>query len=407
VQIISDQRSREMTNIIDQVSLGAIVQVRDRLLEQTAKGRKVLRLESGDPSFDIPMHVREAMEKALRDGLTHYTASTGIVPLREAIYHKVTSENGLKVPNPDSVVVTNGAMHGLYILFQALLDPGDEVILPDPMWTEISENIRLAGGVPVPVRLRPEAEYQYNPQEIEAAITLRTRAIFVNTPHNPTGAVADRATLAEIAAIAEKRNLLLVSDEAYEHVIFDGEKHTSLGSIPAAQGRTVSVFSMSKTYAMSGLRLGYLVLNDTRTLERIKKLVRCTINGVNSVTQYGAAAALNGPQDATRSMAREYQMRRDILFDALEESPYVKAFKPHGAFYMWARIQPGWPGYGGKSDDWSMTNYLIDQAAIGSAPGSAFGPAGAGHIRFAFSCSTSQVKEAAGLLPGVLRAAKK
>jgi aspartate aminotransferase len=146
-----------MANIIDQVSLGAIVQVRDRLLEQQAKGRKVLRLESGDPSFDIPVHIREAMEKALRDGLTHYTASTGIAPLREAIFRKVTSENGLKVPGPEAVVVTNGTMHGLYILFRALLDPGDEVILPDPMWTEVSENIRLAGGIPVPARLRAEA----------------------------------------------------------------------------------------------------------------------------------------------------------------------------------------------------------------------------------------------------------
>ena len=394
-----------MTHIVDQVSLGAIVQVRDRLLEQTARGRKVLRLESGDPSFDIPVHVREAMEKALRDGLTHYTASTGILPLREAICRKVTRENGLIVANPDSVVVTNGAMHGLYILFRALLDPGDEVILPDPMWTEISENIRLAGGNPIPVRLRPEAGYQYDPQEIEAAVTDRTRAIFVNTPHNPTGSVADRVTLESIAAMAEKHNLFLVSDEAYEHVIFNNEKHISLGSIPAAQGRTVSVFSMSKTYAMSGLRLGYLVINHALTLDRIKKLVRCTINGVNSVTQYGAAAALNGPQEATRAMALEYQLRRDVLFEALEKSPYVKAFKPHGAFYMWARILPDWPGYGGKSDDWSMTNYLIDQAAIGSAPGSAFGSAGAGHIRFAFSCSTDQVKEAGGLLPGALRAA--
>ena len=394
-----------MTNIIDQVSLGAIVQVRDRLLEQQDKGRKVLRLESGDPSFDIPVHVREAMEKALRDGLTHYTASTGIAPLREAIFRKVTSENGLKVPGPEAVVVTNGAMHGLYILFQALLDPGDEVILPDPMWTEVGENIRLAGGIPIPVPLRAEAAYQYDPQGIEAAITPHTRLIFVNTPHNPTGSVADLVTLEAIAAIAEKHKLLLVSDEAYEHVIFDGRKHISLGSIPAAQNRTVSVFSMSKTYAMSGLRLGYLVLHDTQTLDRIKKLVRCTINGVNSVTQYGAAAALNGPQDATHAMAKEYQMRRDILYDALEESPYLKAFKPQGAFYLWASIQPDWPGYGGKSDDWSMTNFLIDKSAIGSAPGSAFGPAGDGHIRFAFSCSTAQVNEAAGLLPGVLHAA--
>lgn len=395
-----------MSNIVDQVSLGAIVQVRDRLLEQQAQGRKILRLESGDPSFDIPAVAREAMEKALRDGLTHYTASTGIAPLREAIFMKVTTQNGLKIPNSDNVVVTNGGMHGLYIIFRALLEPGDEVILPDPMWTEIAENIRLAGGKAVPVRLRPEMDYQYEPAEIEAAITPRTRAIFINTPQNPIGVVAGRQTLEAIAALAEKHNLYLVSDEAYEHVIYDGREHVSLGSLPGAQGRTISVFSLSKTYAMSGLRLGYVIVTEQLLLERMKKLVRCTINGVNSVAQYGAAAAMNGPQDATRAMKDEYQKRRDVLFAALETVPTLKAFKPGGAFYLWARILPEWPGYDGKSDDWSMTNYLIDKAGIGSSPGSAFGAAGAGHIRFAFSCSTPQVEEAAKVLPGVLEAAK-
>lgn len=396
-----------MSHIVDQVSLGAIVLVRDRLLEQQARGRKVLRLESGDPSFDIPVHAREAMEKALRDGLTHYTASTGIPVLRKAIFQKVTGENGLSVPNDDHVVVTNGGMHGLYILFRALLDVGDEVILPDPMWTEIAENIRLGGGKPVPVVLDGERGYQYDVAEIEAAITARTRAIFINTPHNPTGAVVSRGTLESIAALADKHNLLLISDEAYEHVIFDDLMHVSIGSLPAARDRTISVYSMSKTYAMSGLRMGYLVITDARLLQRIKKLVRCTINGVNSVTQYGAAAALTGPQDATRSMAQEYQQRRDILFSALEEAPYLQAFKPGGAFYLWARIRPDWPGYEGKNDDWSMTNYLIDSSGIGSSPGSAFGEAGAGHIRFAFSCSTDQVEEAAKLLPEVLSRAGK
>lgn len=395
-----------MTHIVDQVSLGAIVQVRDRLLEQQARGRKVLRLESGDPSFSIPEHVRAAMEKALRDGLTHYTASTGILPLREAICRKVSEENGLEVPGPDCIVVTNGGMHGLYILFRALIEPGDEVILPDPMWTEIAENIRLSGGLPLPVRLRPENNHQYDPAAIEAAISARTRAIFINTPHNPTGAVADHKTLEAIAGLAEKYDLLLVSDEAYEHVIFDGRKHYSLGSLDAARGRTLSVFSLSKTYAMSGLRLGYVVVTQPLYLERIKKLVRCTINGVNSVAQYGALAALTGPQDATREMRAEYQKRRDVLFAALEEAPYLSAFKPGGAFYLWARLQPDWPGYAGRRDDWSMTDYLIERAGIGSAPGSAFGAAGAGHIRFAFSCSTEQVEEAARLLPEALLAVK-
>jgi aspartate aminotransferase len=395
-----------MTSIVDQVSLGAIVQVRDRLLEQQAKGGKVLRLESGDPSFDIPPHAREAMEKALRDGLTHYTPSTGIPSLREAILHKVITENGLEVPDANHIVVTNGGMNGLYIIFRAILEPGDEVILPDPMWTEIAENIRLASGMPVPVRLRENEGYIYSPDDIQAAITSKTRAIFVNTPHNPTGVVLDRSTLEAIAALAARHNLLLVSDEAYEHVIFDQNKHVSLGSLPAARGRTVSVFTLSKTYAMSGLRLGYVVTTDNLLLDRLKKLVRCTINGVNSVTQYGAAAALKGPQDFTHSMAVEYQARREMLFSALEESPYLKPFKPGGAFYLWARITPDWPGYQGQTDDWSMTNFLIDRSGIGSSPGSAFGAAGRGHIRFAFSCSTDQVREASALLPSVLKSAR-
>jgi aspartate aminotransferase len=169
----------------------------------------------------------------------------------------------------------------------------------------------------------------------------------------------------------------------------------------------VSVFTLSKTYAMSGLRLGYVATTDKVILDRLKKLVRCTINGVNSVAQYGAAAALNGPQEFTRSMAMEYQARRDMLFSALEESPYLKPFKPGGAFYLWARIGLDWPGYQGQTDDWSMTNFLIDQSGIGSCPGSAFGAAGTGHIRFAFSCSTDQVREASALLPSVLKAAGK
>jgi aspartate aminotransferase len=392
-----------MAHIVDQVSFGAIVQVRDRLLEQQAQGRKILRLESGDPSFDIPVHVREAMEKALRDGHTHYTASTGIPPLRKAILQKVTTENHLNVPDEDYVAVTNGGMHGLYITFRAILEPGDEVVLPDPMWTEIAENIRLSGGRPIPVELREEQGYRYDPDAIEAAVTPRTRAIFVNTPHNPTGAVLDKTILERIAFIAEKHNLLLVSDEAYEHVIHDSVPHVSLGSLPAAQDRTISVYTMSKTYAMSGLRLGYLTVPDLHLLDRIKKLVRCTINGVNSVTQHGAVAALNGPQDATRTMALEYQKRRDILFSAMEEAPYLQAHKPEGAFYLWAKIQPEWPGYKNRSDDWSVTDYLIDKAGIGSAPGTAFGLSGAGHVRFAYSCSTEQVEEAAKLLPEVLR----
>jgi aspartate/methionine/tyrosine aminotransferase len=385
---------------LDSIVIGGINTVRDRLLEMQAQGRKIYRLESGDPSFSIPDHVSEAIQKALRDGHTHYTAGAGIKPLREAAARKLIESNGIPVKGPAHVLITNGAMHGLYITFQAMIDPGDEVIMPDPTWTETADNVTLAGGVAVRVRLDAAQGYRYRPEAIAAAVTPRTRAIVINSPHNPTGIVVDRETLAGIVAVAERHGLWVLSDEAYEHVLFDGAEHVSTHTI--GYDRVLSVFSMSKSYAMSGLRLGYLSCNDDGLIERMTKLLRCTINGVNSATQYGAVAALTGPQDATARMAAEYQKRRDALWDGVSRVPMLHPFKPQGAFYLWARIDERWGGYQGETGGWAFTNGLIDKAGIGSAPGDVFGPSGAGHVRFAFSCSTEQVVRAAALLPEVL-----
>jgi aspartate aminotransferase len=383
-------------HIVDSIALGGIVTVRDRLLEQQAKGQKVYRLESGDPSFSIPAHVEEAIHKALRDGHTHYTAGGGIKPLREAIARKLKERNGLPVRDIEQVLVTNGAMNALYVAFRALCDPGDEVILPDPTWTETFDNVALAGGVPVRVRLNPERGYRYEAEAIEAAITPRTRAIVINSPHNPTGLVLSKEDLLAIVKVAEKRGIWVLSDEAYEHVLFDGASHNSPGSF--GYDKVVSIYSMSKSYAMSGLRVGYLTCGDDKMLERMAKLLRCTINGVNSATQYGAAAALNGPQEATLQMAAEYQLRRDLLWDAISSVKALTAFKPQGAFYLWAKINDAWKG---NPTGWSVTEHLLTHG-IGSAPGEVFGPAGAGHIRFAFSCATEQVRAASLLLPSAL-----
>lgn len=389
-------------HIVDSVSFGAIVAVRDRLLGQQAAGRKIYRLESGDPSFDVPPHVLEAMHQALREGKTHYTASTGILPLREAAVTKVRRDNGLSVDGPDQVLVTSGGMHALYLTFRALLDPGDEVILPDPMWTEIGENIRLAQGVPVRVPLRLDGGPAYAAEDIERAVTPKTRAIFINTPHNPSGAVLSRDVLAAIVDVAVRNDLTIVSDEAYEHVIFDGLEHVSTGSLPGAEDRTITLFSTSKSYAMSGLRVGYIIAHDPRFLERAKKLIRCTVNGVNSVAQWGAAAALAAPQDAARAMGAGYEARRDALLAGLEGVRSLHPVKPSGSFFLWCRIDPSWEGYQGARDDWAMTNYLIDSAGVGSSPGTAFGPSGAGCIRFAFSADLPQVEAGAQLISELL-----
>jgi aspartate aminotransferase len=374
-------------HIMDQITLGALVIVRDKMMAQQAAGRKAYRLEVGDTSFDTPPNIRKAILDALESGKTHYPPSTGLPALREAALKKVLEENHLDIRDADHVMVTIGGMHGLYMAFSALLDPGDQVILPDPMWSEIAELIKRGGGEPVHVALRPDQEFLYDPADIAAAITPRTKAIYINTPHNPTGAVLSEEHLRQIAELAIGKNLYVVSDEAYEHVIFDGRKHVSIGSLPGMADRTITAYTFSKTYAMTGLRLGYIVSNDDHFLDRVRKLLRLSTNGIPSITQYGGIAALNGSQERTREMMAELEERRNIFYSGLQTVKVFDAFKPQGAFYVWARIADEWPGYNGARDSWAMTNYLIDSAGIGTSPGIAFGESGAQYVRFAFTAS--------------------
>lgn len=387
---------------LDEISLGLIVQIRERLLKAQAAGKKVYRLESGDPNFSVPPHVLEAVNKAGAAGKTHYIPNSGIPELRKALAEKVVRKNGIAGVTEEDIFLTNGAMHALYVTFGALLSPGDEVILPDPMWTEVGENIRLAGGVTVGVPLHADRDFQYDPAEIEAAITPRTVAIFLNTPQNPTGAVLSEQTLREIADIAKRHDLWLVSDEAYEDVIYAPHKHFSIGSlVPEYAERVISIFSFSKSYAMSGLRTGYIVARSPILHDRIPKLLRCTINGVNSLAQWAALAATTGDQSQLPQMVAEYVERRDALIAALSTIEGVRPFTPRGAFYVWAELDPAIYERLGVAD----ANELSDKLAaigIGSAPGSAFGQTCDDAIRFAYSCATPMVKEGAEALKKAL-----
>jgi aspartate aminotransferase len=372
---------------IDAVKLGGIVSVRDGLIAKQAAGERVFRLESGDPSFATPAHVSAAIISALMGGKTHYTAGTGIAPLREAICDKLLMSNGI-FARADEVFVTNGAMHGLYLVFQALLSRGDEVIVPNPTWTETRDNISLTEAKPVLVNL--DENCRYTAENIEKAITPATAAIVINSPHNPTGMVMTREEISEVCDVADMHGLWVISDEAYEDVIYTGA-HVSPGRM---YDKTISIYSFSKSYAMSGLRLGYAVVKDPVLKERMAKLLRCTINGVNSATQYGGVAALTGPQDCIAEMLKEYFVRRNALWFALKESKLFTPVSPQGAFYCWCKINE-WDG-----TDWELTEHLVDTIGVGSAPGSVFGPC-EGYLRFAFSCSTDQVLLAAERLRGV------
>ncbi len=382
-----------MTHVLDNVTLGALVLVRDKMMAQQAAGRKVYRLEVGDTNFDVPANIQQAITDAMQQGKTHYPPSTGLPQLRTAMLHKMQTENRLPIKDDEHVLVTIGGMHGLYMAFASLLEPGDEVILPDPMWSEIAELIKRPGGVPVPITLRADRDFLYDPADIEAAITPKTKAIYINSPQNPIGVVLSEETQRQIAAIAVKHNLWVISDEAYEHVIFDGQRHFSIGSIPEIADRTITAYTFSKTYAMTGLRLGYMATNDDVIVDRCRKLLRLTTNGVPSITQWGGVAALTGPQDAVKEMAQELEARRNLFFEGIQTIKVFESFKPGGAFYVWSKISPEWPGYQGQRDSWAMTNYLIDQAGVGTSPGIAFGPAGEGYVRFAFTLDRQTLTE--------------
>ncbi len=376
-----------MAEIIDRVEFSGIVKVRDAILKMD----KPYRLESGEPSFDVPAHIKEAIVQALRDDHTHYVASAGIAPLRNAIVQKANTANAIPVQNASEVMVTNGGMHALYVIFRSLLETGDEVLIPDPTWTCVQELIKLAGGVVKRVPLHEELGWRFDPAELRAAITPKTRAFMLNSPHNPTGGVLHRADLEQIAAIvSEHPHLAVVSDEAYEHVIYDGIEHVSLASLPGMYRQVISVFTMSKSYAMTGLRLGYILTPDPLLMDRMAKVVLYTSNGVSSITQYGGVAALTGPQDCIAEFRSEYQARRDLFYAGIASIPTLRGKQPEGAFYAFLKIADGWQAPDGCSDSWAMTEYLL-KARVGSSPGVIFGPQGEGYVRFSTACVRSDL----------------
>ena len=326
------------------------------------------------------------MEKALRENKTHYIPNNGIPELREALAKKLQTHNKLNIESKH-ISVTNGAMHALYVLYQCIVDQGDEVIVPDPMWTEAVENARLAGAKTIGVELKPEFSYVYRACDIEAKMTAKTKVIFLNSPQNPTGAIIPKEELQKIADLAVKNNLWLVSDEAYEHVLFDGGKHTSIGSLIPDYDKVISVYSYSKSYAMSGLRLGYFACRNELFNDRAGKLLRCTVNGINSVTQWGAIAALSTPDDWYGEMNKEYLKRRDLFLEALAGQDILTPYIPHGAFYLWCRVKDG--------IDVGVLSEAMAQAGIGNAPGDCFGecPSTVQSLRLAFSCSTEMILE--------------
>jgi aspartate aminotransferase len=373
-----------MASYLDSVPFSGIIRIRDMMYSVADP----YRLDQGDVSFDAPDTVKAGMARAIADNHSHYVQTTGIPRLRELIAAKLRSTNAIPVDDVEDVLVTNGGIHGLYILCRSLLEPGDEVLIPDPAWPPAAGNILAARGVPVGYKLHEASGWQPDLDEVEAAITRKTRILYLNSPSNPTGGVLARAGLERLAAIAERHRLWVISDEAYEDVVFDGE-HISIASLPGMYERTFPLYTFSKSYAMTGLRLGYVAIKDAVIRDRAKKLLFYTASNVASVVQYGGIGALEGSQDCIETFRTELRRRRDLFYRGIEEAAgdVFSGKPPAGAFYAFLRIDPGWSGV--ESDttsvSWRMVEYLIARGRIGCVPGVDFGANGEGYVRFCFA----------------------
>ena len=375
-----------VAHFLDAVPLSGIIRIRDMMYGV----KNPFRLDQGDVSFDAPDSVKRAMHRAIDDNHTHYVQTAGIPRLLDLLAAKLRRVNGIPIGSADEVMVTTGGIHALYIICQALLEPGDEVIVPDPEWPPCMGNIKAARGVPVPCPLHETIGWRYELAELEAAITTRTRAIYINSPHNPTGGVLTRTDIEAIAALCRERNLWLISDEAYEDVLFDGAEHISAASLPDMYERTISLFTFSKSYAMTGLRLGYLAVRDARLRDRMKKALFYTASNVSSVIQYGGIGALEGSQDSVAAFRDELQARRDLFYTGIREyaGGLFSGEPPRGAFYAFLRVNPARrfdAGGAHASLSWALAEFLIARGRIGCVPGVDFGANGEGYIRFCFA----------------------
>ena len=356
---------------------------RARALEAT--GREVIHLEIGEPDFDTPVNVREAAKRALDGGATHYAPFAGIPDLRTAIAEDFSSRRGMAVP-ADRVFVTVGGKGVMYYAIMALVEPGDEVIVPDPGYPIYASVTRFVGGTVVPIAIRQENDFRLDIDELISLITPRTKLIVLNSPANPTGGVLTRQDLERIAAVAVERDLTVLSDEIYSRILYEGE-HVSIATLPGMAERTIVLDGFSKTYAMTGWRLGYAIVPESLAFA----FGRLIINSVSSATtfaQVGAVEALRGPQDAVDAMVAEFRARRDLVVDGLNSLPGIACLRPKGAFYVFPDVSAT-----GRTGD-EIAAMLLQEAGVSVLSGTAFGEVGTNHIRLSYANSRAQISRA-------------
>ena len=379
---------KELSRVVSSIPPSETLAVSDKAKALKAAGRDVVALAGGDPDFDTPDYITAAAFQAIENGATHYPAPMkGINPLLEAIADKMASDNGIHVKPGSDVVVTPGGKWALYLALSAILNPGDEVLYLEPVWVSYPPMIALAGGVPVAVPLPGEDNFRITADRLRAKVTPRTKALMVNSPNNPTGRVITREELEAIVSVALEYDLYVISDEIYETVIFDGREHLSPGAMPGMAERTLTINGLSKSHAMTGWRLGWLV-GPTPILKLAAQMNSQTVSSAANFTMHAAVAALRGPKETTRAMCAAYQQRRDFMVPALNAIDGVECMDIEGAFYLFPRF----PNSSKTSAE--LAEALIEKAGIASVPGGAFGRSGEGHVRFTIATAMQDLEKA-------------
>lgn len=378
---------RELSNHMDQIKLSGIRVIGERAAALERQGRQVIKLQVGEPDFSTPGHTVAAAMASLEALDTHYTPNRGILPLREAVAEKLERDNGLRYAPGEEILILNGCAEALFCAVNALIDLGDEVIVIEPAFLSYEQIILLARGVPVVVRAREENGWLPRVEDIRRAVTSKTRMIILNTPNNPTGAVYPRALLEEIAALAVERELLVISDEVYEKLIY-GREHVSIASLEGMRDRTVTINGFSKAYAMTGWRLGYTAAPRELTLAMLK-VHQYTSTCLPAFVQKGALDAVkNGAQDV-ECMRLEYQRRRDILLNYFEPCGAVRLVVPDATFYMYLNI-----GQSGM-DSTQFCQRLLEEEGVAIVPDTAFDHAGGKNVRLSFASDEASLREGA------------
>ncbi|RMG69416.1 MAG: pyridoxal phosphate-dependent aminotransferase [Nitrospirae bacterium] len=361
--------------------------------EMKAQGIDVLSFSVGEPDFDTPEHIKEAAIRAMREGKTKYTPVGGIPELKEAIIAKLKRDNGLDY-KPEEIIVSCGAKHSLYNIAQAILSPGDEVIIPSPYWVSYPAQVLLNDGEPIIVETTEDEGFVLNPEALKEKITPKTKAIMLNYPSNPTGLTYSEEALKRIAEIALEHNLYIISDEIYEKLLYDGLKHISIASLSEeVKQKTLLVNGLSKAYSMTGWRIGYTA-GPQDVIKAMTKIQSQSTSNPTSIAQWAAVEALNGPQEFLDEMVREFDQRRKILVDGLNKLEGISCRMPTGAFYAFPNVK----GVLGKragdleiTDSSTLALYLLEQAKVAAVPGSAFGAEG--YIRISYATSRENITE--------------